>query len=170
MPANALLSREALPGIGEPDGNALAPRPTWADAYDFNAPIVADAARTAQQPQFWTDAAGQYANALMMGTTAPGMRMKPGAIDVGNVTAHINPSRMDIAKMMEAAQNHHLRVFQEGENLAVWPAYDATHAEMAAPLGFSKRAAPMDYYGRPEPPDADFSNRAGRFSFMAVGR
>ncbi|HXI77924.1 MAG TPA: hypothetical protein VNH21_12350 [Steroidobacteraceae bacterium] len=70
-PPNALLSNEPLPGVAD---NPLAPRPTWADAYDFNAPIVADAARTAQTPQFWTDAAGQYANALMMGTTAPGMK------------------------------------------------------------------------------------------------
>lgn len=71
-----------LLALGQPYADPANPlargTPTWADAYDYNAPIVgqhlADAAAAAQTPQFWTDAGHQYVNALLMGTTAPGMR------------------------------------------------------------------------------------------------
>lgn len=81
------------PGIAvaEPQ-NALAPRPTAADAYDANAQAVERWLTEQQQISAdrglwqgggvlegggptgagWVDAAGQTANALMMGTTAPG--------------------------------------------------------------------------------------------------
>jgi hypothetical protein len=59
--------------------NALAPvqaisrdaAPTPADAWEYNAPVVADAARQAQNPEFWREAAQQYGNALLMGSTTP---------------------------------------------------------------------------------------------------
>jgi hypothetical protein len=63
--------------------NLLAPQPTWADATDYNAPVVgqhlADAWQAVQQPQTWVDAAHQYSNALLMGTTAPGIRAFHGS-------------------------------------------------------------------------------------------
>jgi hypothetical protein len=87
------------PGIAaaEPQ-NELAPRPTAADAYDANAQAVERWLTEQQQISAdrglwqggsvlegggptgagWVDAAGQYTNALMMGTTAPGAR---GAMD-----------------------------------------------------------------------------------------
>jgi hypothetical protein len=116
------------------------------------------------------DAAGQYAQGVMMGTITPGMRFKPGPFEVGDVTAHINPSRADMARMMQAAPNYHLRAFKEGPNLAIWPAFDATHGQMAEPLGFTKNAALRDYFGREGPPDDDFSETVGRFSVMGVER
>ena len=51
--------------------NALAPQPTWADAAQWHAQNLADTWAAAQNPQTWVDAARQYGNALMMGTTAP---------------------------------------------------------------------------------------------------
>jgi hypothetical protein len=72
---NALAYGQPAP---DPNNPLAQGSPTWADAWNYNAPIVqqhlADAATAVQSPQFWTDAAGQYANALMMGTTAPGMK------------------------------------------------------------------------------------------------
>jgi len=166
---NPLWQQDSIPGTR---ANALAPSPTWADAYEYNKPVVqqylADTGDRLQDPKWWNDAAHQYVNAMLMGTTAPGMRMPSGLIDVGKTAAHVNPSRGDLARMMEAAPEHTLRVLREGPNVAVWPAYDATHAEMAAPLGFTKDAASQYYRGRVGEPDKDFSNRLGRFSFMAV--
>ena len=68
---NALAYGQYAP---DPNNPLTAGAPTWADAAQFNAPVLADAWRTAQTPGFWVDAAKQYANALMMGTTAPGMK------------------------------------------------------------------------------------------------
>jgi hypothetical protein len=63
--------------------NALAPRPTWAGAYDYAADWLAQQRAISSQRGLWDDAAGrptaagvvdaaqQYGNALMMGTTAP---------------------------------------------------------------------------------------------------
>jgi GNAT superfamily N-acetyltransferase len=70
--------------------NALAPvqaisrdaAPTPADAWEYNAPVVADAARQAQNPEFWREAAQQYGNALLMGSTTPvgGIRLAPNGV------------------------------------------------------------------------------------------
>jgi hypothetical protein len=108
------------------------------------------------------------AQGVMMGTITPGVRFKPGPVDVGDVTAHINPSRADIARMMQASPNYHLRAFYEAPNEAVWPAYDATHADMAGPLGFTENADNRQYHGRVGPPDDDYPVRVGRFSFYAT--
>ena len=63
--------------------NALAPRPTAADAYDYASDWLAQQRAISAQRGLWDDAAGrptaagvvdaaqQYGNALMMGTTAP---------------------------------------------------------------------------------------------------
>ncbi len=48
--------------------------PTWADAATWHGQNLADTWQAMQQPQTWQDAASQYTNALMMGTTAPGMK------------------------------------------------------------------------------------------------
>jgi hypothetical protein len=121
----------------------------------------------AQLQQAMQDVPGMV---MGMAGGAPVGRWPSALVDVGETTAHVNPSMGDLARMMEAAPNHHLRALHEGPNVAVWPAYDATHAQMTAPLGFTRDAASLDYRGRVGEPDADFSNRAGRFSFMAVGR
>ena len=75
MPRNAL----AAPGVFEPDpGNALAPPPSLADAWDVTAPALrrnaADTWAAAKDPQFWQDAVEQYRNALLMGSVAPTMK------------------------------------------------------------------------------------------------
>lgn len=67
---NALFGAEPIPGT-QPQ-NPLLQQPTQADAWSFNAPVLADAARAAQTPEFWQGAAQQYGNALLLGTTAPG--------------------------------------------------------------------------------------------------
>jgi len=54
--------------------NLLAPAPTWADAADWHAQNLADTAAAVRDPQTWTDAARQYGNALLMGSTTPGAR------------------------------------------------------------------------------------------------
>jgi hypothetical protein len=67
-PRNALAAQPVFADTSNP---LMASAPTPADAYSYNAPVLADALRTAQNPQFWQDAAQQYGNALLMGTTAP---------------------------------------------------------------------------------------------------
>lgn len=58
--------------FGQAAMNQLAPQPTWADAWNYNAPIVsqhlAGAWQAAQQPQFWIDAARQWGQAMQPGT------------------------------------------------------------------------------------------------------
>ncbi len=114
------------------------------------------------------DAARQYGGALVAGTSEPAARMKPGPVDIGNVTAHVNPSANDIARMMQTAPEHRLRGFHESGNFVIWPAYDATHAEMMRPLGFTEDATNMQLHGRVGMPDADYPQRAGRFSFYGT--
>jgi hypothetical protein len=82
--------------------------------------------------------------------------MVSGVVDVGEVTAHINPSGDDIARMMERAPEYKLRALREGPNHAIWPFLDAMHGQMAAPLGFTKAAARLRYMGRPGEPDSDY--------------
>lgn len=62
---NALLSPDWA------DNPLYANSPTWADAATWHANNLRDALLAAQTPQFWTQAAQQYGNALLMGTTAP---------------------------------------------------------------------------------------------------
>ncbi len=72
-----MADRNALAyGMPQPDpSNPLTQgSPTWADAATWHAQNLADTWQAMKQPQTWQDAAGQYANALMMGTTAPGMK------------------------------------------------------------------------------------------------
>jgi len=95
-------------------------------------------------------------------------RMPSGLVHVGYVTAHINPSDRDIARMMESAPDYHLRALREGPNHAIWPSLHATHRQMAAPLGFTKDAARLHYFGRPGEPNSDYPNRAESFSFFAA--
>lgn len=62
----------------DPDNPLLAGTPTPADAFRFDAPIVAqhlaDAWRTAQDPEFWIDAARKYGQGLLIGSRAPELR------------------------------------------------------------------------------------------------
>jgi len=79
---NALLRLGPIEAPQLPE-NALAPRPTWAGAYDYAADWIAQQRAISSQRGLWDDAAGrptaagvvdaaqQYGNALMMGTTAP---------------------------------------------------------------------------------------------------
>jgi hypothetical protein len=68
----------------------LAPPPTAADAADWHRQNLADTWQAAKDPQFWQEAANQYRNALLMGTTAPETKalraMTPGA-ESANVTS-----------------------------------------------------------------------------------
>jgi hypothetical protein len=95
-------------------------------------------------------------------------RMPSGPVAVGEVTAHMNPSEGDIARMMESAPDYHLRALREGPNHAIWPSLHATHRQMAAPLGFTKDAVRAHYFGRPGEPDSDYPNKVGSFSFFAA--
>lgn|SRR5215469_9046223 len=45
--------------------------PSWADAADWHARNLADTYAAMREPQTWVDAARQYGNALLMGTTGP---------------------------------------------------------------------------------------------------
>jgi hypothetical protein len=69
MPRNALSA--TVSPFEAPSGNALAPSPTAADAWDWHYQNAMDTLAALQNPQTWTDAARQYGNALLMGTTAP---------------------------------------------------------------------------------------------------
>jgi len=73
---NPLWQQDPIPGTR---ANALAPSPTWADAYEYNKPVVqqylADTGDRLQDPKWWVDAGHQYVNAMLMGTTAPGARV-----------------------------------------------------------------------------------------------
>jgi len=69
--ANDLMPRQPIGPLPE---NTLAPAPTWADAAAWHGQNLGETWQAMQQPQTWRDAASQYGNALMMGTTAPGMR------------------------------------------------------------------------------------------------
>ena|SRR5215472_4705610 len=60
-------------------GPAAAAGPTWADAYEWNRQNLADTAAAMRDPQTWVDAARLYGNALLMGTTAPGIRAFHGS-------------------------------------------------------------------------------------------
>ncbi len=166
--------------VSPPDSNAV----NSADALQASAHALADwvSAQRAQSSAagLWNDETGlptqaglinavrQYGGALVAGTSEPAARMKPGPVDVGNVTAHVNPSANDIARMMQTAPEHRLRGFYESGNFVIWPAYDATHAEMMRPLGFTEDATNMQLHGRVGMPDADYPQRAGRFSFYGT--
>jgi hypothetical protein len=79
---NALLRLGPIEAPQAPQ-NVLAPRPTWADAYDANAAWLAQQRAISSQRGLWDDATGrpttagvldaaqQYGNSLLMGTTAP---------------------------------------------------------------------------------------------------
>ena len=56
----------------------------------------------------------------MVDLPAPVKRRRSIAVDVGGVTAHINPSGADIARMMECAPDYRLRALREGPNHAIW--------------------------------------------------
>lgn len=72
--ADALLGQRAQPEGAIPLAS-LASVPTWADAADWHGQNLRDTWQAMQQPQTWMDAARQYGNAMLMGTTAPGGRM-----------------------------------------------------------------------------------------------
>jgi GNAT superfamily N-acetyltransferase len=91
MEPNRLLYPGLAIGAPQPQ-NALAPQPTWADAYDYNARAYTDwvARERAKGVELGTidpqtgwptkagylDAVQQYSNALLMGTTTPGAAPK----------------------------------------------------------------------------------------------
>lgn len=54
--------------------NALAPPTPWADAGAWHAQNLRDTWSAVQDPQTWKEAAGQYTNALLMGSVAPSLR------------------------------------------------------------------------------------------------
>jgi hypothetical protein len=60
----------------DPDNPLTQGTPTWADAYNWHAQNLADTATAMRNPQTWVDAARQYGNALLMGTTTPGEPLK----------------------------------------------------------------------------------------------
>ncbi len=81
--------------VPQQSDNPLAPSPTWADAWDYNAPVVqqhlVDAWQTAQDPNYWVDAAKQWAGAMVAGTAAPGSALKlPVKMPSEDVGATIN--------------------------------------------------------------------------------
>ena len=127
----------------------------------------------AADPWLGFDTGGLSAGGLMGAVERA--RMKSGPVDIQHpmrpetVTAFVNPSPSDLARMMQASlDTPHLRVLQEGPNVAVWPALDATHLQMREPLGFSKDAKYQDYRYRVGEPDDEFPHKAGRFSFWAA--
>lgn len=65
--------------------------PTLADAMSYNAPIVKEAVSgamtAAQDPQTWLDAAHQWGNAMIAGTSAPGSVLRPN-ISADSVAYH----------------------------------------------------------------------------------
>jgi len=87
---NALLRLGPIEAPQAPQ-NALAPQPTWADAYDYNARAYTDwvARERAKGVELGTidpqtgwptkagylDAVQQYGNALLLGTSAPGPKL-----------------------------------------------------------------------------------------------
>src|SRR5262252_6256058 len=88
-----LYDRNALDySLGaDPDNPLTANAPTWADAWNWHAQNLADTAAAMRDPQTWIDAANQYRNALLMGSTAPGIRAFHGsphsfdAFDIGKI-------------------------------------------------------------------------------------
>ncbi len=90
MSRNPLQSDPALTS-----SNPLQTPPTWADAWDYNAPVVqqhlSDAWQTAQDPKFWTEAAKQWADAMVAGTATPGSVLRlPIRMPSEDVGATIN--------------------------------------------------------------------------------
>jgi hypothetical protein len=71
LPRNALYAPDQV--LPDPS-NPLAGNMTLADAADWHRQNLADTWQAIQNPQTWMDAASQYRNALLMGTTAPGAR------------------------------------------------------------------------------------------------
>ena len=55
--------------IQDPNGNPLSS--DWADAASWHAQNLRDTWAAAQNPQTWVDAARQYGDAMLMGTTGP---------------------------------------------------------------------------------------------------
>ena len=111
---NALLRLGPIEAPQLPE-NALAPRPTWAGAYDYAADWIAQQRAISAQRGLWDDAAGrptaagvvdaaqQYGNALLMGTTAPRARFQ---LDPYRLKASDNltsAERDAVAKYGEAA-------------------------------------------------------------------
>ena len=75
---------EKIESILPQDWDVLSHVPTLADAWDVNGPAIAqnmrDAAAAVRDPQTWTDAARQYGQALVAGTSAPkGVRVWHGS-------------------------------------------------------------------------------------------
>jgi len=78
-------------GGGDPSNPLIQNAPTWADAYRWHAQNLADTWAALKNPQMWLDAAKQYSNALLMGSTAPGVRAFHGSpydferFDIGKI-------------------------------------------------------------------------------------
>jgi len=68
---NPLLGDWFQPPTDE-TANPLMRKPTYADAAQWHGQNLADTWTAMQNPQTWADAASQYGNALLMGTTTPG--------------------------------------------------------------------------------------------------
>jgi len=97
-PANPLNLGGGL--IGQKPANPLLQAgPTWADAAAWHAQNLRDTWAAMQQPQTWVDAARQYGNALLMGTTAPGRLLGAMESAPGYVYHATNAERLyDIAE------------------------------------------------------------------------
>jgi hypothetical protein len=140
------------PGVRPPanDLASLAGQPTVtpADAYDYNKPIVqqylADTAQRLQDPRFYVDAAGQWANAMLMGTIAPGMRGVPirlaktekvsGQTDAGGMyDVHVNPGIGQFRRLFDES-NGSVRVSRGDHDVAVADASKATHSDIEMAL------------------------------------
>src|SRR5215469_3914313 len=147
MPQNALMQPVAAdPGTTQnpllrpdldPGNPLLRGAPSWADAWQFNMPVVqqhlADAWATAQDPAFWTDAARQWAGAMVAGTGGGPAKYTRETINiVPGVDMRINPSVPMLQRMVQ--KHDGLRAISDGTNIAVAPSSDTIHDEMLSKL------------------------------------
>ena len=96
------------------------------DAFDPNEPRDA----TGQ----WGSGGGSGGGS---GEAPEGHHETSGEVELGSTTATINPSRNDMAKMLEASSNKELRALHEGSRLVVWNAEEALHQEVQRGLDMS---------------------------------
>jgi hypothetical protein len=115
--------------------NPLAPQPTMADAASWHAQNLADTWTAMQNPQTWTDAARQYGNALLMGTTAPAAKMpvlyhgtNEGVLSMHGPEMALTPDRTQAAGY---ANNYH-RVDEHGD-VPDEPSQPVVHEVQATP-------------------------------------